>query len=106
MGVAGLLGVEMKEFLVVVRREEVCHLGQGTVVGLLALSILASIVGESFSEEEVRGFGEDFSGTCGGDRSGEAESFRYEGVVTAGFQEGDVAGVGSHAFCEVGGLLS
>ena len=73
---------------------------------LLALCVFVSVVGESFREDEGRGFGEDFSFTCRDNRSGSTESFRYEGVVTAGFQEGDVAGGGSHAFCEVGGLLS
>ena len=63
-------------------------------------------LGESFREDEGRGFGEDFSFTCRDDRSGSTESFKYKGVVPAGFQEGDVAGEGIHAFSVmVGGLL-
>ena len=31
-----------------------------------------------------------------------SEQFGYEGVVPAGFQEGDVAGIGCQAFSEVG----
>ena len=75
-------------------------------MSLLALCVFVSVVGESFREDEGRGFGEDFSFTCRDDRSGSTESFRYEGVVPAGFQEGDVAGEGIHAFSVmVGGLL-
>ena len=60
---------------------------------------------EPLCEEEGRGLGEDFTGAFGSDRGGKSQAFRHEGVVAAGFQEGDVAGVGSHAFDVVGGLL-
>ena len=54
---------------------------------LLALCVFVFVVGESFREDEGRGFGEDFSFTCRDDRSGSTESFRYEGVVPAGFRK-------------------
>ena len=45
-------------------------------MSLLALCVFVSVVGESFREDEGRGFGEDFSFTCRDDRSGSTESFR------------------------------
>jgi hypothetical protein len=56
-------------------------------VDLLALRIFFSVVGESFREEDGRGFGDDF--------------FRYERVVPAGFYEEELAGEGSHTFSVV-----